>query len=228
MQDWLQYVGDYWWLIFPIGGVTGGWAARVARYNEKRRRDKIELARIKATAHTEQLRITQTSKSAIAKVTARHDDINARWFAYEVDLATLIEFPMMTDLREPLTLAFHRAKVRADDLRPADLDELLDPAVFAEYRDAVGEYATSFDAAEREARRRRQGDFSPVERERLERARRLVAIAGDDAATPAERQAAYRKARSELDGLISVPPPAAAQLERRVAGELGPGAASAP
>lgn len=214
---------NYWWLIFPIGGVAGGWVARLGRYNEKRRRDKIELARIKANAHTEQLRITQTSKSAIAKVLARHDDVNQRWFGYELDLATLIDFPMMTDLREPLTLAFHRAKVRADDLRPNDPDDLLDPAVFAEYRDAVGEYATSFDAAEREARRRRQSDFSPVERERLERARRLVAIAADDAATPAERQAAYRKARAELDGLIVVPAGAAGQLEGRIAAALEPG-----
>ncbi|AZG46467.1 hypothetical protein [Gordonia insulae] len=214
---------SYWWLIFPIGGVVGGWAARVASYNEKRRKDKIELARIKASAQTEQLRITQTSKAAITKVLARHEDVNARWFGYELDLATLIQYPMMTDLREPLTLAFHRAKVRADDLRPTDTDELLDPAVFAEYRDAVGEYATSFDAAEREARRRKQGDFSPVERERLERARRLVAVAADDAATPAERQAAYRKARAELDGLIAVPPAASQQLEGRIAAALEPG-----
>ncbi|MBD1320038.1 hypothetical protein G3I13_08955 [Streptomyces sp. SID6673] len=204
-------------------GVTGGWAARVSAYNEKRRRDKIELARIKASAHTEQLRITQTSKAAISKVFARHDDVDARWFGYELDLATLIEYPMMTDLREPLTLAFHRAKVRADDLRPADPGELLDPAVFAEYRDAVGEYATAFDAAEREARRRKQADFSPVERERLERARRLVAVAADSAATPAERQAAYRKARAELDGLIAVPPAASERLEGRIAAALEPG-----
>ncbi|MGK2318848.1 hypothetical protein [Gordonia rhizosphera] len=219
----MNFAGDFWWLIFPIGGVVGGWAARIAAYNEKRRRDKIELERIKANAQIEQLRITQTSRSAITKTFARHDDVNDRWFGYELDLATLIQYPMMTDLREPLTLAFHKAKVRADDLRPTDPDELLDPAVFAEYRDAVGEYATAFDAAEREARRRKQSDFSPVERERLERARRLVAIAGDEAATPAERQAAYRKARDELEGLIVVPPPAAQQLETRIVAALEPG-----
>ncbi|MYR07258.1 hypothetical protein GTV32_13495 [Gordonia sp. SID5947] len=204
-------------------GVAGGWTARVAAYNEKRRKDKIELARIKASAQTEQLRITQTSKTAITKVLARHDDVDARWFGYELDLATLIEYPMMTDLREPLTLAFHRAKVRADDLRPNHPDELLEPAVFAEYRDAVSEYATAFDAAEREARRRKQADFSPVERERLERARRLVAVAADSAATPAERQAAYRKARAELDGLIAVPPAASEKIERRISAALEPG-----
>jgi hypothetical protein len=222
VNEVLDFAKDYWWLIFPIGGVAGGWATRVGAYNEKRRRDKIELARIKASAQTEQTRITQTSRTAIQKAFARHDGVNERWFGYEVDLATLIDYPMMTDLREPLTLAFHRAKLRADDLRPTDPDELLDPAAFAEYRDAVGEYATSFDAAEREARRRRQSDFSPVERERLERARRLVAIAADNAATPAERQAAYRKARTELDGLIAVPPAASEQLETRIAAALEP------
>ncbi len=216
-------IGDFWWLIFPIGGVVGGWAARIAAYNEKRRRDKIELERIRASSRAEELRITQTSTAAIAKALARHDDVNDRWFGYELDLATLIEYPMMTDLREPLTLAFHRAKVRADDLRPADPDELLEPAAFAEYRDAVSDYATAFDAAEREARRRRQSDFTPFERERLERARRLVAVAADAGATAAERQAAYRKARDELEGLIVVPPAAAQQLEQRIAGALEPG-----
>ncbi|NED69737.1 hypothetical protein G3I15_53350, partial [Streptomyces sp. SID10244] len=75
MGDVFAFIGGHWWLVFPIMGVTGGWAARVSAYNEKRRRDKIELARIKASAHTEQLRITQTSKAAISKVFARHDDV---------------------------------------------------------------------------------------------------------------------------------------------------------
>lgn len=210
---------EYWWLIFPIGGVVGGWAARVAAYNEKRRRDKIELERVRS----ENRRITQTGQTAIAKTLARHNDVDERWFAYELDLATLIEYPMMIDLREQMTRAFHSAKMHADDLRPADPDDLLDPPIFAEYRDAVGAYATAFDAAEREARRRRQGDFSPDEQERLGRARRLVAVAADGGATPAERQAAYRKARAELDGLIAVPPGAAQELERTIAGELEAG-----
>uniref|UniRef100_UPI003D931650 hypothetical protein n=1 Tax=Gordonia sp. B7-2 TaxID=3420932 RepID=UPI003D931650 len=220
MDQVLNFAQDYWWLIFPIGGVVGGWAGHIARYNEKRRQDKIELAKIKANAQSEQIRLTQASAEQIAKVTTRHDRVNERWFGYELDLATLIDFPLMTDMREPLTLAFHRAKVRADDLRPASSTEVMEPQDFAEYRDAVGDYAAAFEAAEREARRRRQSDFSPVERERLERARRLVAVAGDSGATPAERQAAYRKARAELDGLIDVPAPAAQELERRIAGEL--------
>lgn len=219
MDQFLHYATDYWWLIFPVGGVVGGWAGHIARYNEKRRKDKIELARIKATATTEQMRITQADKAQVTKVTRRHDEINEKWFQYELDLATLIEYPMLIDMREPLTLAFHQAKVRADDLRPAP-GETLDPQTFADYRDAVQVYAASFDAAEREARRRKQSDFSPIERETLDRARKLIAVAADSAATPAERQAAYRKARTELDGLIDVQQPAAEQLERGIAGEL--------
>lgn len=220
MDQILRFAGDYWWLIFPVGGVVGGWFGSVARYNEKRRRDKIELARVRAGAETEQLRLAQADKAAVTKAMEKHDAIDQRWFGYELDLATLIEFPMMTDMREPMTLAFHRAKIRADDLRPTLADQKLDPLEFERYRDAVGDYAAAFDAAEREARRRKQSDFSPIERESLDRARKLIGIAADAAATPAERQAAYRKARQELDGLIDVPNAAAAQIEQRIAGEL--------
>ncbi|MFT4042524.1 MAG: hypothetical protein QM673_05105 [Gordonia sp. (in: high G+C Gram-positive bacteria)] len=222
MDEFLRFAGDYWWLIFPVGGIVGGWARSVSRYSEKRRRDKIELARVKAAAQTERLQLVQADKAAVAKALARHDSIDERWVGYELDLATLIEYPMMIDMREPLTLAFHRAKVRADDLRPASAQEKLDPVEFDRYREAVGDYAAAFDAAEREARRRKHAGFSPVERERLNRARKLIGITADAAATAAERQAAYRKARRELDGLIDIPRAAAAQIEGRIAGQLEP------
>ena len=223
MSEFFEFAGNFWWLVFPIGGVVGGWVGSIARYNEKRRRDKIELARIKANAKTEQLRLTKASKSQIAKTLAAHDDVNKRWFDYEVDLATIIDYPLMTDLREPLTLQFHKAKLHADNVRPDDPDELLDAEVYAEYREAVQAYALAFDAAEREAKRRKQTNFNPVERAALNRARKLVMIAMDDAATPAERQAAYRKARSELDGLISLPAVSTMALEQRIAGALESG-----
>ena len=50
MDQFLHFAGDYWWLIFPVGGVVGGWFGSLARYNDKRRRDKIELVRVKASA----------------------------------------------------------------------------------------------------------------------------------------------------------------------------------
>ncbi|MCX5043832.1 hypothetical protein OG921_11710 [Aldersonia sp. NBC_00410] len=220
MTSVFEFAGSYWWLVFPIGGVVGGWASRVARYNEKRRQDKIELERVRASAKTEQLKLTRATNAQIHKSLAAHDALNQRWFDYEVDLATIIDYPLMTDLREPLTLQFHRAKLAADDLRPDDPGELFDIDRYTEYRDAVHAYSLAFDTAEREAKRRKQSHFNPIERAALERARKLVMVAMDEAATPAERQSAYRKARRELDGLIALPEVSTMRLEQRIAGAL--------
>ncbi|MGY4542809.1 hypothetical protein ACVWY0_002734 [Arthrobacter sp. UYNi723] len=48
----------------------------------------------------------------------------------------------------------------------------------------------------------------------------MLNIASDNAATPAERQTAYKRARLELDGLIVLPEAALAALEEKIAGEL--------
>ena len=65
--------------------------------------------------------------------------------------------------------------------------------------------------------------FTREERERLATARQLLRIAGDHAATPAERQAAYKRARRELDGLIVLPDATVAALEGQVAPGLDAG-----
>jgi hypothetical protein len=49
---------------------------------------------------------------------AHHDRIDARWLDYEMDVARLLDFPMMTDMRQPLTVAFHKARSHAGLLRP--------------------------------------------------------------------------------------------------------------
>jgi hypothetical protein len=79
--------------------------------------------------------------------------------------------------------------------------------------------------AEREARRIRDSKFTGPERERLATARKLLKIAENDAATPAERQAAYKRARRELDGLIVLPDVTVAALEERMAPGLDTGRA---
>ena len=78
----------------------------------------------------------------------------------------------------------------------------------------------SFDTAEREARRRRDSGFTEAEQGSLNRARKLVATADDDGATPAERQTAYKKLREELRGIIDVPTAAAEHIERSIARAL--------
>ena len=50
----------------------------------------------------------------MTKVLDRHDRTDARWLDYEIDIAKLLDFPLMTDMRDPLTVAFHKARSHAD------------------------------------------------------------------------------------------------------------------
>ena len=142
---------------------------------------------------------------------------------YELDVAKLIAFPAMSDGRQPLTAAFLRAKRVADGLRPASAKARLTHGQLTEYRNAVADFEVAFDVAERDARRIKDSSFTVVERKRLDTAKQLLTIAIDQAATPAERQVAYRRVREELDGLISLSDEAIEVLESRVALELTTG-----
>jgi hypothetical protein len=121
----------------------------------------------------------------------------------------------------PLTVAFHKAKLRADFLRPAKAEDLLDDYDAAQrYMAAVEEYVTAFNVAESEAQRTRRSDFSHDEQRRIGRAQRLLRVATDSAATQQERQNAYDLARRELDGVLVLPPATQAGIERGISGEL--------
>ncbi|QFS94325.1 hypothetical protein FIV07_26520 [Mycobacterium sp. THAF192] len=161
-------------------------------------------------------------RRVVERTIEEHDRTDTRWLDYELDVAKLLDYPLMTDMRDPLTERFHRAKLRADFLRPADTVDLVSDRDSArEYRDAVQEYVTAFDIAEAEAIRRRRSEFGDDEQERLSRAQRLLRVASDAAATTQERERAYQLARRELDGLIVLPERARVALERGISGELG-------
>ena len=159
---------------------------------------------------------------AIMRTAKEHNRTDTRWLDYELDVSKLLDYPLMTDMSEQATQRFHRAKLRADLVRPADLGDLLgDSDAARQYLDAVEEYVTAFDVAEAEAFRRRRSGFSKEEQQRLSRAHSALRIASDAAATPKERERAYDVARGELDGLIVLPERTRAAIERGIAGELG-------
>jgi hypothetical protein len=219
VESFFDFVGDFWWLVFPLGGLMGSWARSWSKASERRHRRRVELYRLRnRVAEAE-----QASQAEVQSLLAAHDAVNRRWLAYELDVGKLIDFPVMTDVREPLTVAFLRAKREADGLRPATPGELASAARLMDYRAAVRSFEVAFDVAEREARRIKDSNFTGPERARLETARKLLRIASDAAATPAERQTAYKRARRELDGLIVLPDVTLAALEEKIAGMLDAG-----
>lgn len=228
MGSVLHFAGSFWWLIFPLSGVIGGGLKAIAAANERRAERRLERYRIKQQAKiavAEAATRTRSNEAAnrreMTRVLDEHSRTDARWLEYELDIAKLLDFPMMTDMRNPLTIGFHKAKRRADLLRPVTLDDLMgDREAQLAYRDAVADYVSSFDVAEAEAIRRRRSDFSSDDQQRIERAQHLMRLATDSGATPQERQSAYRRARKELDGLIALPAMTQASIERKIAGEI--------
>jgi hypothetical protein len=227
----LHFAANFWWLIFPFAGAIGTGIRAVTAANERRAERRMERYRLKQQAKIAIAQASgrtrdneETSRRALAKLLEAHGRADARWLDYEVDIAKLLDFPLMTDMRVPLTIAFHKAKRHADLLRPdrpQDVDALAgDRDAQLEYRDAVHEYISAFEIAEAEAIRRRRSDFSEDERQRMARAANLLHLAQDEGATREERQNAYARASRELDGLIVLPAPARASIERRIAGQI--------
>ncbi|MFN8086869.1 MAG: hypothetical protein U0Q04_07895 [Microbacterium sp.] len=241
MNEFWAFAQNYWWLAFPIMAVAGGFARRwefSARARHKRRLEILQAkAALKAAtppkqvAHaTEPKPITKASPTQpqVEKLFAEHDAVTARWLDYELDVAKLIAYPTISDGRQPLTAAFLRAKKTADRLRPASPKAHLTDQELAAYAAAVTDYEVAFDVAEREARRLKDSDFTETERKRLATAQQLLSVAVDSAATPAERQVAYKRVREELDGLIVVSDEAIVVLEKKVALPLDAAASDAP
>lgn len=228
MLDAVDSVWHFWWLVFPLGGALGGVVRSVAAANERRADRRMERYRLKQQAKIAAAQAagrdrdnTDAQRRELRRIMALHNATDERWFGYETDIAKLLDFPMMTDMRDPLTVGFHKARQRAELLRPERIDDVIgDRDAQLAFRDAVTEYVTAFDVAEAEAIRRRRSDFSADEQQRIGRAQHLLQLAEDRSATAQERQGAYARARKELDGLIVLPTATRIAIERRVAGEI--------
>lgn len=245
-MDWSN-IWMFWWLIFPIGAAIGGAIKSFDRASERRHRRRLEMMRAKAELRSGAIpavaaraakagdadddagpAASDSADATLTQLLAIHDDVTARWLDYELDVAKLIAFPAMSDGRQPLTAAFLRAKRVADRLRPPSATARISPEQLREYREAVTDYEVAFDLAERDARRLKDANFSAEERKRLDTAQQLLSVAIDEAATPAERQLAYRRVREELDGLLLLSDDAIEVLEKKVAQELPARPSTAP
>jgi hypothetical protein len=210
-------------LLIVIVPVAGAIFAAVRAFSAAQRRHEEPPAARDTSADRPATVNTAALWRMVTRVIDEHARTDARWLEYELDPAKLLDFPRMTDMRDPLTERFHRAKVRADLLRPLRAEDLLDDRESAaRYLAAVEDYVSAFDAAEAEAIRRGRNDFSPDQQQRVARAQRLLRVAADAAATASERERAYDLAGDELDGLIVLPPATRAAIERGIAGEIDP------
>lgn len=216
--------GFQWWYIWPILAIGGGILRRFSHGRARDRRRYGPHGRYEHDVRYGHDGVDRRAEREHAESRARdvealmadHDRVNAAWLEYELDVAKLIDYPMMSDVREPLTVEFLRAKRAADGLRPDTAEQITVDSRLTEYRQAVRAYEVAFDIAEREATRVKDRHFTDAERQRLGTARRLLAMAADTGASPAERRTAYSRVRKELDGLLVLPEESLAALETMV------------
>lgn len=209
-------------VVLPLAGAT---VAAVRAFSANRRRaeqpdaDRAGLPETASTAGPGDNHVARWR--SLRRVLDEHSRTDARWLEYELDVVKLLDFPAMTNMRDEFTIGFHKAKLRADFLRPVKAEDLLDdPDAATRYMAAVEDYVTAFNLAETEAIRRRRNDFSSQDQQRIARAQHLLRVASDSAATPQERQNAYDLARKELDGIVVLPSTTQASLERGISGEI--------
>src|ERR1700758_3544273 len=212
-------------MILPLAGVivagVKAFGAYKRRAGEAHDTDRA-LTADAATSSTGQTSNNQAAQwRSLRRVIEEHARTDARWLEYELDFAKLLDFPLMTDMRDPLTIGFHKAKLRADFLRPVKAEDLLeDRDAAAQYRAAVEDYVSAFNVAEAEAMRRRRSEFSREGQQRIARAQGLFRLASDSGAAPQERQKAFDLALKELEGLIVLPSTTQASIERGISGQI--------
>ncbi|MFF4392969.1 hypothetical protein ACFY0G_40545 [Streptomyces sp. NPDC001552] len=136
-----------------------------------------------------------------------HDEITQAYGEYVCDVLAFLDRPALDDVTVPQTAAFLHAMDAADDARRgSDL---------AAYRAAVSALKTAWRAGDEHARKTGTHHVPSPERAAVAKARGLLEIALDGGGGEHERQAAYVKARELLDGVLTIPRQAAAQLETR-------------
>lgn len=129
------------------------------------------------------------------------DKVYKEWFVIESDILRILAYPMYTDMRENVTVDFHKSLAYALSVEP----ELEDPYVFSHpFIQAVVKLEVAWKTLQSEAKRLKDTNFEPSERKRLSTSRNMLKIAFNAGASAAERQVAYKRALKELNGLLEI------------------------
>lgn len=136
------------------------------------------------------------------------DDIEQKYAVYERDIVKLIKYPMMTDLTNPYTAAFHSVLRKTQRLYvEGDMKA---------YKDSLETLEDAFHVAESNARKISLSQLHPDDRAKVTDARQMLAIALDEAASETEKKNAFKGAMRNLEGIVAVPETAVATLRQQI------------
>lgn len=200
----IRHLSDYGlWAVTVLGLVTvltrGFKAVNVIRFRESRasgqpRRDQIRAAQVELWT------------KGLADYRATCDEL----VAFETNLESIFDRPLLGDVTEPATAAFYTAFETAQQLHleniPCNDDHI------HRFVAAAKAARRAFADADTNARTKASNnigagnrDLTAVEVRRMRLARKTLALATDPAAAPGEVQAAYEKITELLDGVTQIP-----------------------
>ena len=150
--------------------------------------------------------------------TALHKALDEEWHSYEASLESILANPLMRNLSDPSVAEAVRAMGEARNLQQDRAPRLrLDDTSLKgqDYLAAVDAYAHALKAAQQKSEMRGIEDFPKADRDDIETARRLLAMALNEASTEAERQSAYDRVVKIVKKLkkVSVPKEALKRVE---------------
>jgi hypothetical protein len=126
--------------------------------------------------------------------------------SYETDLAKQIDYPIMTDVSEPLVSAYVREMRQLQILeRSLAAKPLLADA--QNFMNLAAGLKVSYEAAVAKAERVRWSNFTIAEKKRLKDAQTALRMVHDSSTTPEQRNAQYKRIAKLLDGLITLTDP---------------------
>jgi hypothetical protein len=151
----------------------------------------------------------QASAKRLKALRAQADSVMASYAAYASDALEVLKRPLLSDVTEPTTAEFLAALDSVVTFSDGDLrgDEL------ERYSRAVERLSSSWRRADDKAVRVGTGFLSSEDAKKVRRARDLLTLALDPAATEAERVSAFERAKKLVDGLVRLPAPALSAVE---------------
>lgn len=189
-------------------------AVVVHRYSLKFRATKRASLAAKTAVHSRWLKAHQS-----------HENLMSEYSHYLFSLEEILKKPALSDGTVTQTAVFLEAM---NTLGSIPDTEILDSGELQIYEERVAKAVTAWSIAQEYASKLGLGIFNNEERRKVVRARDLLQVALDPAASEFERGAAYQQVKKLVDGLVVVPKQAILSIESklRLSLEAGPASSS--
>jgi hypothetical protein len=174
--------------------------------------DGVEMATC-ANLYHQQSSLPATKASATTSEPEPHkrqrlDVIEQKYEEYAKDIVKIIKYPIMADLTDSYTAAFHSA------LRKTQ--RFFDEGEMSAYKDSLDTLEDAFHVAESNARKISLSQLLPDERNKVTDARQMLALAMNDVSSETEKKNAFKGAMRNLEGIVAVPDAAIASLRQQI------------